>query len=242
MQKIDVVFAPDLYQYHNKSENVVLIDVARFTSTMVTALANGALSVETYPDTETPLRLKAEQGYLIAGEVHGENIPGYDFNNSPVAMTPENVAGRKMAFCTSNGTYTRSIIYDYETIIAASFLNCAAVCKRLLDDSKSVLLVCSGRSRKPAIEDLLLAGKIADCLIKSGKYESKDDSANIAITLYNISNGQIKDFTLKTYPLMAEYARKYPSFGKDIDFALTDKDVFDIVPEETSPFKFEIKK
>lgn len=235
---IETVFAPDLYKFHNKCPNVVLIDVARFTSTMVTALANGAVCVETYPDKETPLRLKREKGYLIAGEYQGLNIDGYDYNNSPISMTRPNVEGRRMAFCTSNGTYARSIVTDYEAIFAASFLNSSAVAKRLIQENKPVMFLCSGRSRKPAIEDILLAGQLAEKLIESGGFQTGDESTNMAIQLYNLAKDNIKAFTLSMYPRMAYIAGRHPAFAADIDFALGNQDIFDIVPMENEKFSF----
>ena len=56
----DIVAAPALYPYQRKGGTIVLIDVLRFTSTLTTALANGALWAEAYPDTETVLKLKKE--------------------------------------------------------------------------------------------------------------------------------------------------------------------------------------
>lgn len=235
---IETVYTPELYKYHNQCQNVVLIDVARFTSTMVTALANGAVSVETYPDKETPLRLKEERGYLIAGEQRGLNIEGYDYNNSPLSMTRVNVAGRRLAFCTSNGTYARSIISGSESIFAASFLNSSAVAGRLISEGKSVMFLCSGRDRKPAVEDILLAGQLAEKLLESGKFQTGDESTNMAIKLYNLAKDDIKGFTMSMYPRMAYMASRHPAFAADIDFALCNQDIYDIVPMETSELSF----
>ncbi|MBQ5541184.1 MAG: 2-phosphosulfolactate phosphatase, partial [Bacteroidales bacterium] len=197
---IDIVFAPDLYRYHKKHFNIVLIDVLRFTSSLTTALANGALSVETFADEDTPLKLKKEQNYIICGEYKGEQLDGYDFNNSPVDMTKENVGGRKLAFCTTNGTYTRSVIYDYDRILAGSFLNFSALTERLKNDNKPVTLVCSGSARKPAVEDLIFAGKVADFLTLNCGFSFSEDSAGIAINLYKMSKNRIKDFVLESAP------------------------------------------
>jgi len=237
-QRIETVFAPDLYKFHDKCQNVVLIDVARFTSTMVTALANGALCVETYPDTETPLRLKREKGYLIAGEVRGRDIEGFDFNNSPISMNRDNVGGQKLAFCTSNGTYARSIVTDCEKIYAAAFLNSTAVSDRLTRDGKSVLLLCSGRSRKPAIEDILLAGQIAQRLIATGKFETTDECTNMAIQLYNMGKDDIMAYVLGMYPRMADFSKRFPKFQKDIEFVFHNQDIYDIVPEDVANGRF----
>ncbi len=240
-QDIDVVFAPDLYRYHQKHFNIVLIDVLRFTSSMTTALANGALFVETFADEETPLRLKKDQNYLICGEYKGVQLDGYDFNNSPVDMTRENVGGRKLAFCTTNGTYTRSVIYDYDKILAGSFLNFSALIDRLKTDNKPVTLVCSGSARKPAVEDVIFAGKVADCLTENSAFGFSEDSSGMAINIYKMSKNRIKDFVLETAPSKALIVKQHPKYAADFDFVFQD-DIFDIVPEETSAFKFEARK
>ena len=238
---IDVVFAPDLYRFHKKHFNIVLIDVLRFTSSLTTALANGALFVETFADEETPLKLKKEQDYIICGEYKGEQLEGYDFNNSPVDMTKENVFGRKLAFCTTNGTYTRSVIYDYDQILAGSFLNFSALTKRLKNDSKPVTLVCSGSARKPAVEDVIFAGKVAEYLIEDCGFCFSEDSVSMAVSLYKTSKGREKDFVLESAPSKASIVKKQPKYAADFDFVFQN-DIFDIVPEETSAFKFEARK
>ena len=52
-----------------------MIDVLRFTSTLTTALANGALWAETFADPEKALA-KRDEGYIVAGEDCATNIPG----------------------------------------------------------------------------------------------------------------------------------------------------------------------
>lgn len=239
-KSIDIVIAPDLYRFHTKYSNVVLIDILRFTSTMVMALSNGAVSVETCADEEKPLKLKAEKGYVIGGEYKGEDIDGYDFNNSPVEMTPEKVAGKKLAFCTTNGTYTRSVIFDYETILAGSFLNFSALCRRLACDGKSVTLVCSGSSRRPATEDIVFAGEVADYLLKNAGYTYTEESVSLALNLYYLAKDDIKEFVRKSAPSKLLRTQTNPRYAADFDFVFQ-RDLSDIVPEETSPFKFEAR-
>ena len=238
---IDIVFAPDLYRFHQKHFNIVLIDILRFTSSMTTALSNGALSVETFADEETPLKLKKEQNYLICGEYKGIQLDGYDFNNSPVDMTKENVECRKLAFCTTNGTYTRSVIYDYDKILAGSFLNFSALCKRLKNDNEPVTLVCSGSGRKPAVEDIIFAGKVANYLIENCDYGFTEEAVSMAINLHKMSKGREKDFVLETAPTKASRVKQNQKYAADFDFVFQD-DIFNIVPEETSAFKFEARK
>lgn len=238
---IDIVFAPDLYRFHEKHQNIVLIDVLRFTSTMITALANGALSVEAYAEAEIPLKLKKEQQYVICGEYKGADIEGYDFNNSPVSMTKENVSGKKLAFCTTNGTYTRAVISDYETILAGAFLNFSALCKRLSLDNKSVTLVCSGSSRRPAVEDILFAGAVASYLSEKSGFDYIDESVFMAVSLYNLAKNDVEAFVKKNAPGKRIITETNEKYAADFDYVFQ-TDLYDIVPEETSAFKFEIKK
>ena len=233
-KSIDIVIAPE-------HTNVVLVDILRFTSTMTTALANGAKSVETYADEETPKKLKAEKNYIICGEYKGMDIDGYDFNNSPVSMTKENVAGRNLAFCTTNGTYTRSVIYDYGTILAGSFLNFSALCNRLSNDGQSITIVCSGSARRPATEDIIFAGQVADYLIKNSGFTYMEESVSIALNLYNLAKNNPKEFVLKSAPGKKIIIESNPRYAEDFEFVFQ-TDLFDIVPEETSALKFEARK
>ncbi|MCQ2251823.1 MAG: 2-phosphosulfolactate phosphatase [Bacteroidales bacterium] len=239
-RNIELVMAPCLYKYHSKGGVVVLIDVARFTTTMITALANGAVSAEAYPNSDIPLRLKAEQGYVLSGENRGCDIPGFDFNNSPLSMTPENVSGRKLAFTTTNGTYTRSLIDNYDKIFAGAFVNASALVKRLIAENKDVKLVCSGRGRRAAVEDTIFAGYIAKRLIEEGGFVSYDDSVYIGMVLYEQAKGNLLDFVLKNSPTVNIMCGRYPLYKNDLDTVFV-LDKYDIVPEEVSPLKFEVR-
>ncbi len=238
---IEIVLAPSLYQFHSQGGNVVLIDVARFTSTMITALANGAVSAEVYPDTEIPLCLKREHGYLLVGETKGLDIEGFDFNNSPVAMTPENVSGRKLAFSTSNGTYTRSVIDNYDAIYAGGFINAKALVDRLIAENRNVKLVCSGRSRNIAIEDMIFAGYVAERLSADGGFTYNDDSVPASMLMWQMARENPLDFVLRMSPSVKYSYGKRPHYRADIDTVFL-MDTYDVVPEEIAPLKFVVKR
>ena len=239
-RNIDIVACPALYQYQRKGGTVVLIDILRFTSTLTTALANGALWAEAYPDADKALSLK-DEGYIAIGEHNGFIIEGFDYNNSPVSMTRENIGGRKLAFVTTNGTYTRSLIDTYDAIYAGCFLNGNALVQRLLEEHNDVQIVCSGHRCKIGIDDLLVAGMIADRLLKSGKYTHNEDAVSMAQTLYNVAKDDIKSFILSQVPWFEPLFVENPQYKEDFNFALR-HDVFDVVPEEESPLKFIVKQ
>lgn len=237
---IEIVYAPALYDYHTPGGTVVLIDVARFTSTMITALANGAISAETYPDYDTPRRLKAEHGYVICGEERGLCVPGFDFNNSPILMTKENVMGHQLAFTTSNGTYMRSLVKDFDAIYAGAFVNLEALVNRLIADDKNVKLVCSGRARNVAVEDLIFAGCVASMLVDRAGATYHHDTVPVAISLWSLAKNDPLGFVLKNSPSVAYRYGKTPDYKADIDEVFK-MSVYDIVPEEIAPLKFAVK-
>src|SRR5439155_365961 len=77
------------------------------STTMITALAHGCVSITPVADPAEARRLAAAEGpdaALAAGERRGEPIPGLDLGNSPVEFAIERVHGRAVYFTTSNGT------------------------------------------------------------------------------------------------------------------------------------------
>ncbi|MFI4946744.1 MAG: 2-phosphosulfolactate phosphatase, partial [Burkholderiales bacterium] len=74
---------------------VLVIDVLRASTTIVTALTNGCRAVVPLDDPEEARRrAAATAGSLIAGERRGEPLEGFDLGNSPLEFTREQVAGR----------------------------------------------------------------------------------------------------------------------------------------------------
>src|SRR3954468_17262585 len=90
----------------------VVFDVLRATSSMVTALANGAEAI--LPVLEIAEAMEARRKdpqLLLAGERDGLRIKAdltgsidFDLGNSPREFTKDKVAGKKIAMTTTNGT------------------------------------------------------------------------------------------------------------------------------------------
>src|SRR5437773_6820036 len=100
--KIDVHFTPAGVSAGDLAgRGVVVIDVLRATTTIVTALANGAKAVVPAASSEEAVRLTAKlekDGILLAGERKSLKIEGFQLGNSPREMTPEVVAGKTIFF------------------------------------------------------------------------------------------------------------------------------------------------
>jgi len=102
--KIDVYFTPlGLNAADLTGRGVVVIDVLRATSSIVTALSAGAKAVVPAATSEEAVRLTANlerDGIVLAGERRMVKIEGFGLGNSPREMTPEAVGGKTMYLAT----------------------------------------------------------------------------------------------------------------------------------------------
>ena len=104
MISIETCLSPKLIHLHSlEGKVVVIIDIFRATSCMVTALANGAESIYPVNSTDECANL-GKQGYLTAAERGGRHVEGFDFGNSPIPYTKGVLSGKRLAMTTTNGT------------------------------------------------------------------------------------------------------------------------------------------
>jgi 2-phosphosulfolactate phosphatase len=173
--------------------HAIVFDVLRATSTMMTALANGALRI--FPAKEIPeaLRLRAEHpGALLAGERDGVRILSaqtggvdFDLGNSPREFTRERVAGREIIMTTTNGTRALQACLGAQRIFPGAWLNLGALAKRLRSEQAArLLVVCAGTYEEAAYEDTLAAGALCDLVWAQFEPGQISDSAHIARQIY----------------------------------------------------------
>lgn len=163
-------------------ETAVVIDVLRATSTMVTALANGAGGIRPFSE---PVQAAAEctnqNGHLLCGERGGVRIEGFHLGNSPLEFDAHTVNGKMLLMSTTNGTRAIEACLEAKNIYIASALNAGAVAERLLREQQPVTIVCAGTKGKFSLDDFAVAGLVASYLASDGvKY---DDTALAAVLL-----------------------------------------------------------
>jgi 2-phosphosulfolactate phosphatase len=84
---------------------VVVVDVIRAFTTAAYAFGAGATAIYLVGGVEEALQFKADHpGVLAMGENHGRRPEGFDFPNSPVAVSRADLAGRTLVQRTSAGT------------------------------------------------------------------------------------------------------------------------------------------
>jgi 2-phosphosulfolactate phosphatase len=198
--RLEVLFTPAEFNalaQRDLSQTVcVVFDVLRATSSMVTALGNGALSVTPVADIPQALVLKrAEPELLLAGERHGVRIEGhltggisFDFGNSPREFTRERIRGKRLAMTTTNGTRALRACAHARQVLVGSFLNLESTARYLEQSAPGHLLViCSGTFEEAAYEDALGAGALSDRLWPRYAGGAVADSAQMCRQLYEIA-------------------------------------------------------
>jgi 2-phosphosulfolactate phosphatase len=142
----------------------VAIDVLRASTTMVTALASGAIGIRTFLTVAEARENAAPAGALTGGERGGLPIEGFDLGNSPLEYVPSRVSGREIAFTTTNGTRAIASCSMADCVLVGCFVNAGSIVRTLRELRLPTVLVCAGTDGVPSLEDSLCAGLICERL------------------------------------------------------------------------------
>ena len=233
MRKIEVLFSPAEFEALSRRDlsgtTCVVFDVLRATSSIITALSNGAGAVIPVATIEEALREKArDEGVLLAGEREGYRITSkltdsvdFDFGNSPREFVARKVTGKTIVMTTTNGTRALKACLGANEIVVGSFLNLGEVAEyvqaRQVDD---LLLVCSGTYEEASYEDLLGAGALANSVWHWFEEGHIADSAQIARNTYLAAQNDLigaMQFARNGRRLLA-----IPELREDVPYCLRD--------------------
>lgn len=208
----------DLYDISNSV--VVIIDVLRATSTIATALHNGASSVIPVATVQQCIELGESVGGITAGERDGKVAEGLTYGNSPFEYPRSFIENKVLVLTTTNGTKLLHMALDRGApeIITGSFPNLSAVCEHLIASDKDVLLGCAAWKDRVNLEDTMFAGAVIST-IKS-HFNILCDSSAIAENIYLEAGedrfGFMKNRNATHYHRLMKYGLE-----KDIRYCLT---------------------
>src|SRR5262249_26548060 len=106
-------------------------------------------------------------GTLACGEREGRIVPGFDLGNSPFEFTRERVAGKTLAFASTNGSRALRAAVRCRRRLLGSFAALTATAEALRDETE-IWLVCAGKLGQFALEDAACAGTIVGRLAAHG--------------------------------------------------------------------------
>ena len=229
MNKIETILSPALYPFRkmNGSHICVVIDILRATTSICTAVNNGAKAIIPVKTIEEAKEYK-DKGFLVAGERIENTFPFADWGNSALEFTRQRVEGNEIVHSTTNGTVAIALAKESNPskIVIGAFSNLSALSNYLSEQGKDVQLFCSGWNNTVSLEDMTFAGALAERLLQSGKFENKNDSTHSAIAVWNSAKDD-----LQGYMENASHIHRLRKHGMDDVFDYTFQlDTCNVVP------------
>lgn len=219
-----IVYATsDKYQDKDiKDKLVVVVDVLRATSTIITALSNGCKDIIPVTDIEDAVNMSRnyeKNSYLLCGERNIMAIEGFDLSNSPLEYTQEAVCGKTLLMTTTNGTRAIQKAGEGREVIIGSLLNAQAVADYIKSRDMDVVFACAGTDNNFSLDDIAAVGAIISCLV-SGEDKPEISLSDLAFLCYDTYN-HYKNNLVKLFEKCAHYNRMVQTgLMEDIEYCL----------------------
>jgi len=223
------ILSPELLDiYDIKDSVVVVIDVFRATSTIATALYNGAEKIIPVDSVEKCIAIgKKTPNSITAGERDGKIIEGLEYGNSPTDYPRSFIEGKTLVLTTTNGTKLLHMALNNgaKEIITGSFPNLNAVCSFLSKQNNNVFLGCSAWKNRVNLEDTLFAGAVIHQIKKH--FTVHCDSSLMAEQMYALHKKDMYAFARLTthWHRLSQYGLE-----KDLEFCVTEN-VANVLPQ-----------
>lgn len=225
---IDVIISADnIKEEKIKGKTVIIIDILRATSVIVTALDNGCTEVIPVLNVEDAKAIVKEnrEKYILGGERNALKIEGFDFSNSPLDYTKKVAQDKILVMTTTNGTKAINGAVKGKNILIGAMINAKAVAHKAIELDNDLVIINSGTNGEFSIDDFICSGYIIDCILN----EMNAKLSDIAVTSHYIyeKNKDILGFLNK-----AKHYSILKNLGliEDIKYCCT-KDITNIVPE-----------
>lgn len=225
---IDIIIsAEDIKEKKILNKSVVVIDILRATSVIVTAIDNGCKEVIPVITVDEAVEIagKDREKYMLGGEREALKIKGFDFSNSPLEYNSDKVKGKILVMTTTNGTRAIKASSKAKNIIIAAMINARAVAEKLIDLNNDIVIINSGTNGQFSIDDFICSGYIISIL----KEKCEMNLSDIATTsLYIYENN--KD--IKSFIKYANHYKKISELGlhSDLEYCCQ-KDIIYSVPQ-----------
>lgn len=229
--RVDVVLTPAQLPKYTDGVLFIVVDLLRSSTTICTALQHGARAIVpcVTPQQAQTVAGRSSQPVLLAGERGGWPIPGFELENSPLEYTPERVAGRLIAFVSSNAAPLIVQLPDGETsqTVIGGLVNRSAVVDYVRRwRPQELVICCAGDRGAVAYEDVLGAGAFVE-EFRNIRSVALTDAAHLAAAVYRDAASDYLSAVLRS----SRHARFLVLTGRqqDVAFAL-ERDCMRIVP------------
>lgn len=217
--KIEVIpFFTAINKKSVKDKTVVVIDVLRATSVMITALENGVKEIipcQTIEEAKQIAKKLHPDSFLLCGERNAKKINNFDLGNSPLEYKSELVKDKIIILTTTNGTKALNKCIEAKEVLVGAFLNTITIVEKI-KRLNEVVLVCSGTNGKFSLDDGICAAMIMHELSKT-KTIIPDDLGYVLMKTYRNSRGDLKPLLKDCYHLNYLLSQGYI---EDVEYCL----------------------
>lgn len=214
---------------HISSSTVIVVDVLRSSSCIITAVMNGANWVVPASEPAEAVGLASRLGVkdcILAGEREALKLPDFDIGNSPAEYNAKTVRGRSVIISTTNGTGAIHGMSSAKTVLIGGMINRTAVARRAVELGDDVIIVCAGTYGQISADDLIAAGSVAEAINRfSCEPMEATDIAMVCCMLYADWKEGRADISVTNH--CARLMRL--GFEEDVKYCFTE-DVTDVVP------------
>lgn len=227
---IDVIISADhIKEEYLENKTVVVIDMLRATSVIITALANGAKEVIPMLTVEESFKKKMELSKLgipslLGGERRAVKIEGFDFTNSPLEYTKEKIDQKVIILSTTNGTRAINLSLKAKKILIGAMINANAVVELLKNQEGDIVFINSGTNGEFSMDDFICSGYMINLLCKNHEH-NLSDIAKTAKYIYD-NNSDVVEYikNARHYNVLKDL-----NLEEDLKYCCK-KSIVDIVP------------
>lgn len=210
-----------------------MIDVLRASTTIATALYNGAKEFIPVPTVEAAMKIVGDRSgevTLLGGERNGNMIEGFHLGNSPLEYTEERVKGRSIVFTSTNGSQALAKARYAKEVLVCAFVNISAVVRELREARGDLTILCSGREGDFSMEDAVCAGMVLAKLLDTNTESiTYGDAGAASLLLYKSQKRSLVGMLAKSEH--GTYLKEI-GYGNDVKFC-AGIDTMPVVPALT---------
>ena len=230
--RLDVFFTPAQAKPSDTNGRlVVIVDVLRASTTVATALGNGAKTVMPLEGADEVIFRSKEfhrSQIILAGEQKMHPIVGFDLGNSPQAFTKKVVEGKTILITTTNGTRALLGVQGARDIVIASYVNLTvvlAMMKVAASSNTDIAIICAGEEGGFTLEDAACAGRYVRAIPKRAGLQVNDGASASVLIEKKYGENIAKLFKESAHGQALEEA----GFGDDL-VAAAKVDSYPVVP------------
>ena len=233
--QLDVVFLPPTIEPEKLTGRVVVVvDVLRATTTIISALNCGAECVIPSPSIKGARQMheRMGDGTILGGERGGKKVKGFHCGNSPSEYSAAVIKGKSLILATTNGTIAMERCRLANEVLIGAFVNLGAIAKHILNETKLTLL-CSGTDGHITSEDILFAGALTELMLSLRADLEIKDAAQISLSHWQSTQHKIRNENKQLADFMrtARGGKNLVRIGSDEDIVFSSQiDTIPIVP------------